>query len=243
MRLKIEKPNRLVDKEINRNGGSTYKNSNRNIDNYEKLHNIKPFTQEEAKFFIREKIEEKEGVLQRLMHIVETSPSGTGIIYWNREPDTIRDFDTGYTEDIENTAIIKTIPSVTKWITSLVFPVSKYIKIIASILSLSEEYISNRFKYRDWIFQKRVFGKEIAGHEWFGKYKYNLLTKEIIAVEFHKRGKTEYKPISPIYLQTRTIDAKTNKNIYEDEPVAFYNIIGVSEDSDIIPEKSFGSIE
>ena len=89
--------------------------------------------------------------------------------------------------------------------------------------------------------KERIRGKTVVMNNWYGRYKYNAYTKELLAVEYVGKGNDVLNLVSPWYFEEALFDAENNivgnyihKNIM--------HMPGVPLTGDILPEKSFGVI-
>src|SRR5262249_1086490 len=88
--------------------------------------------------------------------------------------------------------------------------------------------------------QEQVTGSIIQAHNWYGKYRVNVIKNEIIAVDFKGRGPNYASVIAPYYLQQRIVNAD-GKILYTHPKIAI-TTAGVSK-GQLFPEASFGTFD
>lgn len=110
---------------------------------------------------------------------------------------------------------------------------------LGSILGLSESYLEEftglRVRYR-------IKGETILLHDWYGKYKYDFWTGNLLAVEFRGKGVDHLVLAAPFILEYGLFDHNgTLVGAFEetwDETTG----IGIDIDSyTVLPERSFGT--
>ncbi|CAD7797910.1 hypothetical protein CHRY9390_00248 [Chryseobacterium aquaeductus] len=89
--------------------------------------------------------------------------------------------------------------------------------------------------------KERIRGFTVVMNNWYGRYKYNVITNEILAVDYQGKSNDVLSMVSPWYLEEAIFDAENNiigNYIHTNEmDIPGVHITGVS-----LPENSFGTI-
>ncbi|MDY6943847.1 MAG: DUF4157 domain-containing protein [Pseudomonadota bacterium] len=156
--------------------------------------------------------------------------SGSSFVPINVELGSARDVDSGWTRDATSSALL------------------------AGVTALSGAIISKRLgawflgaglaaysAYEGVHVEERVWGKLIDFHEWYGRYRVNVVTGNTVAVDFHGVGPTQTTLMIPYYFQERVADADGN-SLYEHTRFEM-NIPGVPALPPAFPEHSYGDFD
>jgi len=89
--------------------------------------------------------------------------------------------------------------------------------------------------------KERIRGYTVVMNNWYGRYKYNVITNEILAVDYQGKSNDVLSMVSPWYLEEAIFDAENNiigNYIHTNEmDIPGVHVTGVS-----LPENSFGTI-
>lgn len=109
---------------------------------------------------------------------------------------------------------------------------------IAKLFEYLSPAVSGYMAYENIEAQERVWGEVVNIHDWYGRYRYNLLTGEILAVRFDGNGPSQTTFIIPYYFQQRIAD-KRGRTLYEHTLFEF-SIPGIKLPGSRLPEESLG---
>lgn len=150
----------------------------------------------------------------------EFSPGGPPQ-YLNYEGGT-DSLETGWQKDVMSTAALAAAGGVvTSWVLAAFIPEAVLVEEFLSkvVAPMGSAAVAMWRSYKGFAVQRRVSGEFVPMHEWYGKYRYNLITREIEAVRFRGRGPTQLFFTTGLQLEQRLTDAQGNE-LYRAAPIS-----------------------
>jgi hypothetical protein len=150
----------------------------------------------------------------------EFSPGGRPQ-YLNYEGGTAS-LETGWQKDVMSTAALAAAGGVvTSWVLGAFIPEAVLVEEFLSkvVAPMGSAAVAMWRSYKGFAVQRRVSGEFVPMHEWYGKYRYNLITREIEAVRFRGRGPTQLFFTTGLQLEQRLTDAQGNE-LYRAAPIS-----------------------
>jgi len=157
--------------------------------------------------------------------------------YKNVEPGTTRQFNSEWRRNAVDTALLSAVAGLA---VSVVARRLGLPQLIAYAGSAAWAFYRS---YRSWQVQEHIYGQLVQVHNWYGRYRSNVLTENIRAVDFRGRGPSELTIVIPYYLQQRIIEGEGGRVIYTHPAIAM-TIPGVDINHAVsLPESSFGTFD
>ncbi|RPI19303.1 MAG: DUF4157 domain-containing protein [Ignavibacteriae bacterium] len=158
------------------------------------------------------------------------------IQYANVDLSSVKNFNTDWKRDAIGTGLVSALAGVATTVLGKRLGLSQLASLIFGASSgFARGYVGITMK-------ERIRGKTVNVHNWYGKYKYNALHNELLAVSFQGKGPNVLTIVAPWYYDQAFFDANNNliaNYIYTNE----MDIPGVNLDNiTILPEISFGVI-
>lgn len=150
------------------------------------------------------------------------------------EPGSMKRVDSGWQRNALDNAALAVFVSIATEVITKRLPKAKLFEYLSPA-------IAGYMAYENIEAQERVWGMVVDIHDWYGRYRYNLLTGEILAVRFDGNGPSQTTFIIPYYYQQRIADKRGNA-LYEHTLFEF-SISGIKLPGSRLPEKNFGEFK
>ncbi|HLV37352.1 MAG TPA: hypothetical protein VKY59_19695 [Spirillospora sp.] len=129
---------------------------------------------------------------------------GGTLAYANLELDTRESVDSGWQRDAVGTGLLAAVAGLAGTVITKRLGLSQLLSMIAGGASAFAR------GYKGYHVQERVWGETIQYHNWYGRYRFNVLTGNLTAVRFSGRGPSRRTIIAPYFYQQRVADADGN---------------------------------
>jgi hypothetical protein len=163
------------------------------------------------------------------------TPTST-IGYINVKADSVEPFDTGWQRDAVGTGLLSALGGVATAV------IAKRVGLKDMLALLAGGASAYARGYMGYHAQERVWGSTVQVNNWYGRYRVNVFTGTIRAVDFHGTGTPVRTLVAPYYFQQRVADADGNAVYTHWRHDMRIPGVDVSRATSL-PERSFGSFD